>query len=313
MRTRTTLVTLAALAAMFSTGLLFPEPVHAGCIVLKNGEVLVGRIREDEITKTNVTIRWPYKEKTERGVLDCPRFRVRWFDPKADEPTDEYWEKYGEEFIDAEWRPLYEKWKLRKKAREESLEGDFLMTAENFISKAQLSAIPVENGNFKIQKPEGWTSSIDENGITIFTSDKPGTEGFRARIHVFAVKSAIGQTEDQVRWVEKEVERLAGPGGKFEVRERKRLKARASGFDQEMVTQTTRFERTVMTLRKMMFRKKNTYFFTAYAHERDYSGLELLFKACMRSLELREDSKKSSRRKPPAPGGAPGGSPSSGG
>lgn len=286
MGTRTLTIMPLAFAAL---ALFAPEPAEAGCVVLKNGEVLVGKIRKDDVTKEQVTVRWPYKERTERGELEVPRFRIRWFDPELDEPSDEYWEEYGDTKIDSQWVAVYEKWRIRKRARSDAMEGDFLLTAETFLSKASLSPIPVENGNIKIQKPEGWTSSIEEK-ITIFTSDKPGTEGYRPRIHVFAVKSAIGQTEDQVKWVEKRVAVLAGPDGKFEVRERKRLRAKAGGFDQEMLTMTRRLERPVVTLRKMLFRKKSTYFFTAYAHERDYNGLELLFKACMRSLELKEDA-----------------------
>jgi len=136
-----------------------PAPAYAGCVVLKNGEVLVGRIREEEVTTEQITMRWPYKTKTERGEIDIPRFRVRWFDREADEPTDAYWEEFGDTKIDSQWLVLYEKWKLRNK-KDELGEG-FEITPENFMSKASLSPIPVENGNFKIQKPEGWTSSIE--------------------------------------------------------------------------------------------------------------------------------------------------------
>ncbi len=300
-----------SLLALILGPTLCPEPVSAAVIVLKNGEVLIGRIREDEVvTDEQITMRWPYKDRTDRGEIDIPWFRIRWHDLEADEPTDEYWEKFGDKNIDGQWLALYEKWKLRNQARDSDLDGDFLLTPETFMSRASLSPIPVENGNIKIQKPEGWTSSIDKNGIAIFVSDKAGTEGFRARIHVFAVKAAIGQTEDQVRWVESEVAKLAQGSGAFEVRERKRLRPRDGGFDQEMLTLTTRFERPVLTLRKLMFRKKKTYFFSAYSHERDYNNLELLFKACMRSLEIKEDTKKETRRKKPA---APGGGSQPGG
>lgn len=285
-----------ALFALVACPVLCPAEADGAVVVLKNGEVLVGRIRDDEVTEEQIVIRWPYKDRTERGEINVPMFRVRWHDLEADEPTDAYWEKFGDKNIDGQWLHLYEKWKLRNQSNEGSLEGIDLLTPETFMSTASLSPIPVENGNFRIQKPEGWTSSIDENGITIFISDKAGTEGFRARIHVFAVKAAIGGTEDQVRWIEEEVSKLAKGSGAFEVRERKRLRARASGFDQEMLTLTTRFERPIVALRKLMFRKKKTYFFSAYSHERDYTNLELLFKACMRSLELKEDLKKDKKR-----------------
>jgi hypothetical protein len=283
-------LTVAALACWAA-----PTTAEAGVIVLKNGEVLLGKIRKDDVTKEQITMH--FREGNERGEIEIPRFRIRWFDAEADGPTDLYWETFGGKPIQgSRWAKEYEEWKLRKRARADALEGDFLLSAETLLSKARLSPIPVENGNIKIQKPEGWSSSIDEDGITIFVADKAGTEGFRPRIHVFAVKAASGQAVDQIEWVEKEVGRLAGKAGTFEVRERKRLHIRAGGSDQEMVTLTRRLDRPVVTLRKMLFRKKNSYFFSAYAHERDYQGLESLFKDCMRSLELREDTKAKKRR-----------------
>ncbi|RMG11312.1 MAG: hypothetical protein D6731_15750 [Planctomycetota bacterium] len=313
-----TLWPLAALVGLVVAGPFAPRPAEAGVVVLKNGEVIVGRLREDEITKTTLVLRWPYKEQTERGEMSIPRFRVRWFDAKADEPTDEYWEQHGEEYIDEKWRPLYEKWKLRKQARDETPVEDWFDPNE-FLSRAQLSTIPVEAGTYKIQSPEEWDVTIDaEHGITIFTSRTPGTDGFHPRIHVFTTKAAIGQTEDQMNWIEAEIARAAGPDGSFEVRERKRPRTRANGFDQEIVTQTTRFDRPVMALRKVHFRRKYTYFFTAYAHEKDYSKHENLFRACLRSLKIKEDERGSpGRSRGSGPSGAsssgPGSRPASGG
>ncbi len=287
-----TVFTLALTALALCAG---PE-AEAGVVVLKNGEVLVGKIRKDDVViKEQITVR--FRDGKERGEIEIPWFRIRWHDIEAEGLTDEYWETYGGKPIQgSRWAKEYEEWKIRQRARADALEGDFLLSAETLLSKARLSPIPVENGNIKIQKPEGWSSSIDEDGITIFVSDKAGSEGFRPRIHVFAVKAASGQAVDQIEWVENEAARLAGKSGTFEVRERKRLHIRASGSDQELLTLTRRLDRPVLTLRKILFRKRNTYFFAGYAHERDYQGLESLFKDCMRSLELREDTKAAKRR-----------------
>lgn len=305
-------VSVAALA-------MLAQPAEAGIVVLKNGEVLVGRIRPDEDTADELIMRWPYKERTERGEIKVPKFRVRWYDRDADEPTDAYWEKYENEVIDNAWMPHLERWRIRKKAETDMPDVQIL---EGFDSpRGRLSPIPVQTRDFEIRKPDGWTSST-EDGITIFVSDQPGTDGFKARIHVFAVPSLPKEsTESQVQWVQREIGRLgAGAGNKFEVKELKRLKPVRGGFDQEMMTITHRGDRNVFGLRLVSFRDKRTYFFAAYADERDYSQLEILFKACMRSLVILEDQRATGTtgtvptsttppggdtRQPPAEGSAP--------
>lgn len=270
--------------------LVLTAPSEAGVVVLKNGEVLVGRIRPDEDTQDELIMRWPYKERTERGEIKLPKFRIRWYDREADEPTDAYWEKYENEVIDSQWLPALERWRIRKRAESEVPDVPIL---EGFDSpRGRLSPVPVQTRDFEIRKPDGWTSAT-EDGITIFVSDQAGADGYRARVHVFSVPSLQREsTERQVEWVQREIGRLGvGAGNKFDVREMKRLKPVRGGFDQELLTATTRAERTVFCLRQVSFRDKRTYFFSAYADERDYSGLEILFKACMRSLVILEDQR----------------------
>lgn len=276
-------------------------PSQAGVVVLKNGEVLVGRIRADEDTQDELILRWPYKERTERGEIRLPKFRVRWYDREADEPTDEYWAKHENDIIDANWLPVLERWRIRKRAESEVPDVPIL---EGFDSpRGKLSPVPVQTADFSIRKPDGWTSST-EDGITIFVSDQPGADGYRARVHVFAVPSLQREsTERQVEWMQREIGRLGvGTGNKFDIREMKRLKPVRGGFDQEMLTNTTRAERQVLCLRQMSFREKRTYVFSAYADDRDYGQLEILFKACMRSLVILEDERAAGAGAPGTPG-----------
>jgi hypothetical protein len=270
--------------------LALTHDAQAGIVVLKNGEVLVGRIRADEDTQDELIMRWPYKERTERGEIKLPKYRIRWYDREADEPTDEYWEKYENDLIDANWIPMLERWRVRKRAESETTDVPIL---EGFDSpRGKLSPVPVQTADFSIRKPDGWTSSTEDQ-ITIFVSDQPGTDGYRARVHVFAVPSLQKESsERQVEWIQREMGRLGvGTGNKFEVRELKRLKPVRGGFDQELLTVTTRAERQVLCLRQVSFRDKRTYVFAAYADERDYGQLEILFKACMRSLVILEDER----------------------
>lgn len=285
--------------------LTMTQEAQAGIVVLKNGEVLVGRIRADEDTQDELIMRWPYKLRTERGEITLPKYRLRWYDREADEPTDEYWEKHENDIIDANWIPALERWRVRKRAESEVPDVPIM---DGFDSpRGKLSPVPVQTADFSIRKPDGWTSSTEDQ-ITIFISDQPGADGYRPRVHVFAVPSLQRESaERQVEWMQREIGRLGvGAGNKFEIRELKRLKPVRGGFDQEMLTTTTRAERQVLCLRQVSFRDKRTYLFSAYADERDYGQLEILFKACMRTLVILEDERAGA---PGTTAGAPGAPP----
>ncbi len=309
MKARNTKIAFVALGAAALVGTL-TEPADAGVVVLKNGEVLVGRIRPDEDTPDELTMRWPYKDRTERGEIKLPKYRVRWYDRDADEPTDEYWEKYENEVIDSQWLPALERWRIRKRNDAETTEVPIIEPFDT--PKGKLSPVAMQTRDFEIKKPDGWTSTT-EDGIMVFVSDQPGADGFRPRIHVFAGPRLSGSVEPQIELVRREIARLAGATGTFETREMKRLKPVRGGFDQEMLTVTKRGERAVFGLRQISFRDKHTYMFSAYADERDYAGLEILFKACMRTLVFFEDQKPAPGATPPGGAAPPGGAPAPGG
>jgi hypothetical protein len=285
---------------------LLAAPAHAGVVVLKNGEVLIGRIKAEEDTQDDLVIRWPFDKdpmRTERGEMRIPKFRIRWYDRDADVPNDAYWELHENDPIDNRWLPLLEKWRLRKK-QEQELPTDVPIINPFDSPQGKLAPVPVQTKDFIIRKPEGWTSTT-EDGITIFVCNTPGADGFRARIHIFSAPAIGGLVDDKINIVKEEFSRLAAEG-KFDVKEMKRPKTVRGGTDVEMFTATPRPGRMVWALRQVSFRDKRTYFFTAYADERDYSQHEILFKACMRSLELTEDAKDKDKPAPGAPAPATG-------
>lgn len=299
--------TVLAAAALFGAAL--PGPVEAGIVVLKNGEVFVGRVRKEEVSEENIVVRWPYKSEVDpdpnkRGFINIPRFRVRWYDIEGDEPSDAYWEEYENEKIDQRFLPHLERWRLRKKTAEQYVDVPVLIEAEGPRSK--LSPIPVPGRDFELKKPDGWTTRTDGD-ITIIESNLVGADDYRPQIHVYAVEAVTSAATDQLPWIEAELKAMASEG--FEVKEMNRLLPVKGGFDQEMLTASQRAGRTIYAKRRISFRNKKTYFFSAFAHQKDYDDYGILFEQCMASLVIKEDLKGGEGAA--APGGAtpPGGSP----
>lgn len=298
----------AAVLALAPTFLASPGASQAegGVVVLNNGRVFVGKIRKKDDTQDFVVLRWPYKQRRDRSHMkfehgNAPH-NIRWHwrnpDPNKlpDLPTDEYWEKYNdiEKYpIEDKYIPFLQKWLEGRKARESST--DLLVVVDDPLTKGQrLSAILVDGGPFKIQYPEGWRAGIEDN-IVIFTSPKPGADGFRARIHAFASKSVQKRKiADQIKEITDQLGRVSE---NFEVKEKDRLRTLTHGFDQKLLTRTVLKDRPVLALRKIYFRDKYTYFFAAYAHEQDFAALKSLFERVMLSLQIGEEKKKGKKKK----------------
>lgn len=288
-----------------------PTPAEAGIVVLKNGEVFVGRIRKEEVSDENIMVRWPYKQEADpvgRGFMIIPRFRVRWFDLEADEPSDAYWTEYENEKIDQRFLPHLERWRLRKKNAGDYVDVPILIEPEGPRSK--LSPIPVNGRDFDLRKPDGWTTRTDGD-ITIIESNLVGADDYRPQIHVFSVEAVTGSAEDQMEVIVDELKKVADG---FEVKEKARLHPVRGGFDQELLTVTTGNGRAIYAKRRISFRNKRTYFFTAFAHEKDYDAYGVLFEQCMGTLQIREDQKPEEGAAPPAaPGGGAPATPAGGG
>lgn len=289
-----------------------PAPASAGIVVLKNGEVFVGRIRKEEVSDEKIVVRWPYKQEADpegRGQMEIPRFRVRWYDLEGDEPSDAYWTEYENEKIDQRFLPHLERWRLRRKNASDYVDVPILIEPEGPRSK--LSPIPVNGRDFEMRKPDGWTTRTDGD-ITIIESNLVGADDYRPQIHVYSVEALTDNATSQMEWILNEVKQVASDG--FEVKEENRPHpTKGGGLDQVLTTASTRGGRTVYALRRVSFRKKRTYFFTAYAHQKDYDAYGVLFEQCMSTFQIREDLKPEEPAAPP--GGAtppPGGTPAGG-
>ena len=91
-------------------------PCEGGIVVLKNGEVVVGRIDAADDAEERLVVHWPYGERTSRGILAIPKYRVRWFDRALDAPSGAYWEAYADAPIDERWLPALEVWRRSRGA-----------------------------------------------------------------------------------------------------------------------------------------------------------------------------------------------------
>lgn len=79
-----------------------------GIVVLKNGEVMVGRVEEGP---NEVVVRWPYGARTQPGEMSVPKTRIRWFSRQTDSLPDAYWTQFGDEPIDSAWHPARDRWR----------------------------------------------------------------------------------------------------------------------------------------------------------------------------------------------------------
>lgn len=79
-----------------------------GIVVLKNGEVMIGRVEE---RPNEVVVRWPYGERTQPGEMSVPKTRIRWFSRETDSLPDAYWTQFADEPIDSAWHPARDHWR----------------------------------------------------------------------------------------------------------------------------------------------------------------------------------------------------------
>lgn len=294
---------------------LAPQQVEAGVIVLHNGKVFVGRIRPEEDGKRQVTMRWPYKQQTQRGkqVFEHGQLphNIRWHrrndanGEEYDQPNDEYWEKFGdlEKYpLDQRYLELYEQWKLRQERRAATF--DPVMILDDPMSKGpRLAAVPEEsNPLFKINRPEGWSASVEDE-ITIFKASE-GLEGYLPRIHVFAGPRLKGRADAIVGMFEEQMSKAADPGT-WKITDRPSPRTRGSGYDYAFTSQSTVRGRNVVAMRKIFIREKHIYFVVAYCHEKEFPELRGLFTRCSESMEIAEDQAKPRKPAPAATPGAP--------
>ncbi len=269
--------TVSRLAALSVVLCAFGFAGHseAGIVVLKNGEVFVGKIRADGVTSRSIVLNGV---RGEDGQFTVPRHRVRWFDADANVLTDEYFADHvTAPLLGSSWVAARESW-ITERNREP------LPPIEIIVSEPQLEMIPFSGHGFDVRRPYGWEATV-RNGIMVFKSPSVFASGFTPRIHVFSVESVDGDRSDQVNWIRAELERVSGRA-RFQIVELNRLRQVAEGENQRLVTETNLEDRKVLAVREILFRNGRTYFFAGYADSRDFSGLREIMQLSLDSLSL---------------------------
>jgi hypothetical protein len=299
------LICLAVLASA-----LVASRADAGIIIMTNGKVFIGRIDAEDMKDAkgvacakdvceSITMHSPQQYKGQpplRGEMIFPRHDVRWFDPASDEPTDEYMRLYAKANVplDPKWYALYVAPWLE--AQDNSLQVAPLVNLPESFKAGKLSTMSLVrkwgSGNVtdeaSIRRPAGWSTN-EVDGITIFVADTKGTDGFTPRIHFFAVEAAIGQITDQLSWIKQEIEKASSGTDAFDVKgDNVTPKEVRGGRDVEWTTTTRRNGKAIKALRAMKFRQNRAYFVTCYANEKDFESYQLLYQACVSSLQINE-------------------------
>ena len=251
---------------------------EAGIVVLKNGEVFVGKIRGDDVNLRSIVL---HGVRGQDGRFAVPQHRVRWYDADANVLTSEYFEQHlNDSLLGSSWIAAREKW-IEERNREP------LPPIEYVVPDPLLETIPSTGYGFNVCKPYGWNATV-QNGILVFKSPRAQASGFSPRIHVFSVASVDSDRSDQVDWIRAELERVSGPAH-FQILELNRLRQVAQGENQRLVTETHLEERKVLAVREVLFRNGRTYFFAGYADARDFTGLRDLMELSLDSLSLSAD------------------------
>jgi hypothetical protein len=308
MRLQAAFTLLATTAAL---SLVPVAPLEAGVLVLNNGKVFVGRIRAEEDTKSQVTLRWPYKQQTHRGKQvfehgEQPH-HIRWHKRNDktgedfDQPTDRYWEKFGdlEKFpIDSRYMELYERWRIRQKRRASSF--DEVEIIDDPLTKGPRLAALAEEGNplFAVNRPEGW-GAVVEDEITIFQA-KDGLEGYPPRIHIFAGPKLKMSAKKAVAFFERQMAKAAEPKS-WKILDRPSPRTRGSGYDYSFTSRSTVRGRNIVVIRRIFIREKHTYFYAAYCHEKEAPELRSLFVRCAETIVIAEDKGKQHKPKKKKP------------
>lgn len=313
---RTGRAAVLSTAVLALAGLVPAGRAEGGIIITREGKVIIGRILKEEVTEEGVRVHWPYKENKTRGTFFIQKNLLRWYDIDLDEPSGEYWDKHGNDPIDAVWLQHRDRYLASK--QKSTSEADLKLILEN-ISRPNLArlsplSIPFRMGSSEIQirKPEGWQRQ-EVNGILMLVSDQKGLDGVTPRIHIFSVQAASATPSEQVGWLRAELLKIAGSADAFEGRDEEGPKVTAKGGFDYTITTTMRRSgaKPVAALRQLFFRENRTYFYSAYAHEKEYDKYSILFRACLQSMVI-NDSGTEKPATPPSPGGGAGEAPKDG-
>jgi hypothetical protein len=271
--------------ALAVAALALPAPAEAGVVVLNNGEVLVGRIRPNEDGPRGLTLRWPYRENTTLGQVEVRKTQpgaeprpgeIRWYSREADEPTDDYWERFHRLPIDPAYHAARDRWRERQLPPPPP-------------PRARLDPIPIETGQFLVRKPEGWSASLQpdpdsEEEVLLLrapSNDSPGWVRVESHVRAPGDKTdedlAAAVLEDLADRLEGRVLRSDDP-----------LPA-AGGLDvQHRILGAEGDDRWIFAV-WIHVRPERTYLVVARAAERDFEALAPTFTLVAQSLQLHED------------------------
>ncbi len=247
--------------------LVFCVPfAHAGIVIKKDGKVFLGRIEADDVNDRTLVLREPHafgKPSVPGSTMTLDRADLRWFDAKADEPTDAYFDVFGDAALDPSWGQFYSKYVERKNA------GKTPWTPIMPRLVAQPLTKLFRTCETSMRRPINWTV-VEANGIVRFESlDK------RARIHFFASDLAGDQALAVTRAA------LRRMGTNF-------VADKTGENGGEWITTLERKGRTMKALRRFVQTDRSTAFAVAYADERDFPALQSLLRESLETLKARE-------------------------
>lgn len=255
----------------------------AGVVVLKNGNVIVGKVSRDPETG-DVLVRWPHGSQRKTGKLLVPAHTLRWANPDQDVLSDDYFREHLDAPLQgALWLRMLEEYKLRQERRGDDDQGPLIVPT----SLDPLALPAIDAPGFRLRKPRGWGASLQE-GILILQAPPEGGRGFQPRIHAFAVEGVEESPSAQVGWVQAELGRLEdATAGRAEFRLLGSVEMSAAGGETQarFVSETLYEGLRVRALRRLVFRGGKTYVLCAYADGPDFAAHEGLFRACLDSLE----------------------------
>ncbi|MGE0707333.1 MAG: hypothetical protein AB7N76_04715 [Planctomycetota bacterium] len=264
---------------------------QAGIVVLKRGDVIVGKVAHDPPREGKLVMRWPYGSRLDDGHMDIPVEEVRWYDAKSDVLTDAYFQDHVKEPLrGAVWLRQREEYLIRQRGTPVDDPGIPVPIPSLNLDPLGIEAQPIPGAGHTLRMPRGWTGSVerDDQGtheVLVLEAPKDEARGYRPRVHAFAVETAPDAgLREQADWVEQELRRLK-VGGDFSLRAPISFKERPDGgAEARLLTETRRKQRTIVALRRIAFRGGRTIVIAGYVDARDLAAFRGLLESCLDSL-----------------------------
>jgi hypothetical protein len=286
--------TWGAAAGLVALALLPAAVCEAGIVVLKRGDVIVGKVKADQPRGGVVHMTWPYGSRLGSGHMEFKEEEVRWCDPTSDVLGDAYFERHLEDNLrGAVWMRMREEYLIRKCPTQVGTDvGIPVPTPKISLDPLDVNALPGEG--FTIRKPRGWGSRVlSKEQILILEAPVNSSRGFRPRVHAFAVQGVTHTPKEQVDWIEGELRELRsatrGLAG-FRLLGPVRLKTlKAGSAEAHLRTETKLEKRNIVAVRRIAFRSGRTVVVAGYVDERDLPAFESLLEACLESMTVLTD------------------------